>query len=290
MYATSTAFDRKMSEAVIGRVASIFPVDLDELKGEGRFIRRRSIVRAFALNTSTHAIPRIATAQTKHNRLFWTISLLIFTSIMLCFVITSIREYFEYPTRTLVSLVEDSRQRFAAITICSFSWICFDRFMEPFLKYMNERNLTNTNDTSMFSPARWQYLNDFFTDHVNRNLSVKEFFYSMEDLLINCSYNALRCTAADFVSFQTSLHGLCHTFNGKTNRIRNGSLYSVADNGGDGTLKLELYSRTYLQPPGLVDGRGFFSPAFATDRILSRCPQVLDSWCRSMIIERCLSL
>ena len=131
-YMKSTPFTREMSESIIDRVATIFPVDLKERKRGGEFARRRSIVREFALNTSTHAIPRIASAQTKHNRLFWTIALLVFTGVMLLFIITSFQEYFKYPTQTLVTLVEDSRQSFAAVTICSYSWIRFDRFMEPF--------------------------------------------------------------------------------------------------------------------------------------------------------------
>ena len=243
-----------MSESVIDRVATIFPVDLKERKRGGEFARRRSIVREFALNTSTHAIPRIASAQTKHNRLFWTIALLVFTGVMLLFIITSFQEYFKYPTQTLVTLVEDSRQSFAAVTICSYSWIRFDRFMEPFIKYTNERNLTNTNDTMAFSALRLEYLEDFVLDRLNRNEPMDEFFYSLRDLLIVCKYNRMDCSAADFVSFQTSHHGLCHTFNAKTNRIRNGSLLSTTDNGEDGILTLQLYSRIHAFIPQRLEG------------------------------------
>ena len=258
-----------MSDSVIDRVATIFPVDLEELKGEGRFARRRSIVREFALNTSTHAIPRIASAQTKHNRLFWTVCLLIFTGIMLYFIITSFQEYFKYPTQTLVSLVEDSSQSFAAVTICSFSWIRFDRFMEPFTKYTNERNLTDTNDTSVLTREQLQYIPEFFIDYVNRNQSVREFLYPMEELLIRCTYNSLNCTAADFVQFEASGHGLCHTFNGKADHIRNGSLYSATDNGEDGQLTLQLYSRSQPNVSGSLDGRVFlFSTRARLDALL----------------------
>ena len=243
-----------MSDSVIDRVATIFPVDLKELKRGGKFVRRRSIVREFALNTSTHGIPRIASAQTKHNRLFWTISLLIFTGVMLYFIVTSIQEYFEYPTQTLVSLVQDSGQSFAAVTICSYSSIRFDRFMEPFIQYTNERNLTDTNDTSVLTREQLQYTVDFFIDYVNRNQSVKEFLYPMEELLISCTYNSLNCTAADFVQFEASEHGLCHTFNGKANHIRNGSLFSATDYGKDGTLVLQLYSRSHPALPQSIAG------------------------------------
>ena len=257
-----------MSESVIDRVATIFPVDLKELKGEGRFARRRSIVREFALNTSTHAIPRIASAQTKHNRLFWTVCLLIFTGIMLYFIITSFQEYFEYPTQTLVSLVQDSGQAFAAVTICKFSPIRYDRFLEFYLNYTNERNLTNTSDITGLSVAQLQHVNDFFVHRLSRNESVKNFSYSMEELLMDCNYNGMKCSVADFVPFQTSTHG-CFTFNAKTNRIRNGSLHAATDNGEDGALLLRLYSHTNRFIPPSLDGRAF--PAWEKTESISFC-------------------
>ena len=244
-----------MPDSVIQRVATIFPINPEAVRGEAKFTRRRSIVREFALNTSTHGIPGIARGQTKHNRLFWTISWLIFTGILLFFVITSIKEYFEYPTQTRVSLVEDARQAFAAVTICSYSFIRFDRFIEPFIKYTNERNLTNTNDTSVLTPAQLQYAQEFFIDYANRNASVESFSYSMKELLISCAYNSLPCTAADFISFHAPNHGLCHTFNAKTDRIRNGSLFAATQNGDDGTLKLRLYSRSQQYVLSALEGR-----------------------------------
>ena len=45
--------------------------------------RRRSIIREFCLNTSTHALPSIARSESIHNRLFWSISFLAFLAIMI---------------------------------------------------------------------------------------------------------------------------------------------------------------------------------------------------------------
>ena len=105
-----------------------------------------------------------------------------------------------------------------------------------------------------FSALRLEYLEDFVLDRLNRNEPMDEFFYSLRDLLIVCKYNRMDCSAADFVSFQTSHHGLCHTFNAKTNRIRNGSLLSTTDNGEDGILTLQLYSRIHAFIPQRLEG------------------------------------
>ena len=247
---------QKMPDRIIEHVATIFPVDPDVLKGEATFARRRSIALEFALHTSTHGLPGIARAQTRHNRLFWTISLLIFTGIMLYFVVRSIQDYFRYPTQTLVSLVDDPEQPFAAVTICKYSAIRFDRFMEPFINYTNERNLTNTTDITVLSPAQFRYGQEFLVDHVNRNQSVEKYFYSLDELLIGCTYNSMNCSAADFVSFQTPTHR-CYTFNAKTDRIRNGSLYAATDNGEDGTLRLRLYSHSHQYVLNSIHGSIF---------------------------------
>ena len=101
-------------------------------------------------------------------------------------------------------------------------------------------------------------MNDFVLHRLNGNQSVDEFFYTIDELLIRCTYNRMNCSAADFVSFQTSHHGLCHTFNAKTNRIRNGSLFAATENGDDGVLKLHLYSHGNQNIPDTLDGRTLF--------------------------------
>ena len=50
--------------------------------------RRRSIV---------HGIPGIARSRSKLNGLFWSVSFLAFTRVMIYFVVQSIRNYFQYP-------------------------------------------------------------------------------------------------------------------------------------------------------------------------------------------------
>ena len=61
-----------------------------------RISRRRSIVREFALNTSSHGIPGIARSQSLFNRLFWTISLLSFSGILMYFVTESCATFLQW--------------------------------------------------------------------------------------------------------------------------------------------------------------------------------------------------
>ncbi|CAF5142835.1 unnamed protein product, partial [Rotaria sp. Silwood1] len=68
-----------MTDTTIKHIATVFPVDAEALKPDLKLHRRRSIIRDFSLNTSTHGIPGIARSQSIHNRIFWIVSTLVFT-------------------------------------------------------------------------------------------------------------------------------------------------------------------------------------------------------------------
>ncbi|CAF1316500.1 unnamed protein product [Rotaria sordida] len=140
-----------MTETTIKQLATVFPIDAKALEPDPKFRRRRSIIREFSLNTSTHGIPGIARSQNIHNRIFWIVSTLIFTGIMLFFIVESMKAYFNYPTQTSVSFIVERSQAFPAVSICNFSPIRFDNFIEPFLNFTKSRNLTYTNDTIYFT-------------------------------------------------------------------------------------------------------------------------------------------
>ena len=248
-----------MAESAIQRLGRIFTVDADGMKPEVKPPRRISIIRNFGLNTSTHGIPGIARSQSPQNRIFWTVSLVIYTGIMLYFVSQTIKTYFQYPTQTQVTIVEEWPQAFPAITICNYSPLRFDRFIGPFLDYTSKYNITGNNGTKTFSPLQATYIRDFFQYKLNRYESVEDAFYPLSSMLVRCVYNGMNCSSDDFVPFLSSYYGQCYTFNAKAHHIRNGSLFSVTDNGQAGILKLQLYSHGHQYVPFLSDGVGFIA-------------------------------
>jgi hypothetical protein len=202
-----------MTDTTISHIATVFPVNAEALKPDPRFHRRRSIVREFAINTSTNGIPGIAKSTSIHNRIFWTVSFLIFTGIMMYFLVENIIAYFGYPTQTSVSFLVQRSESFPAVTICNASPVRFNVFIEPFLNYTNSLNLTNTNDTSTITQIQANYIDGFIQLILNSNTSEKEFFFPLESMLLYCSYNGETCEATDFISFYSSVYGLCYTFN-----------------------------------------------------------------------------
>ncbi|CAF1603244.1 unnamed protein product [Adineta ricciae] len=236
--------------------STVSPSDSQESRMTVRSQRTRSIIREFSLNTSTHGIPGIARSESKHNRIFWSISLLIFTGAMTYFIVQAILAYFAYPTQTSISITHEWPQAFPAVTICNYAPLIYDRFIESFLNYTNSLQLTNTSDTTNFTIEQASYIQDYLTYKLNRNESLQDFFYPLDSMLISCSYNRLTCTAANFTWFISPSYGLCYTFNAKLKDSFGDTLKYNADNGENGKLELHLYIHQHQYVPYLSNGVG----------------------------------
>jgi hypothetical protein len=234
------------------RVSSVFVIGSGMIKARRKLGRRRSIIQQFGLNTSTHGIPGIARSESIHNRIFWSISFIVFTGVTLYFVIQGIRSYFEYSTQTSVNIISEWPQHFPAFTVCNLAPVRYDRFSEPFLNYTNTLNITDTNDTTSISLLQATYMGDFFQIKINRNESIDEFFFPLKSMLLKCVFNGYSCSAADFTSFTSSSYGLCHTFNAKLKNVEN-VRYSD-EYGGPGNLNLRFYVHSHQYVPYIREG------------------------------------
>lgn len=235
----------------------VVPIELDKREAwvaDAPRPRRRSILREFALSTSTHGLPGIARSQSKHNRIFWSISFFVFTGVMVYFVSSSTMAYFQYPTQTSVSIVVERSQAFPAVSICNYQPVLYDRLIGPFLDYTNARNLTNTTDTTNFTVVQAGYLRDFLQYEVNRNESMEKYFFPLESMLMECFYNDVRCSMNDFIQFTSSIYGSCYTFNAKLKGSNRSAVRRTTDFGGSGKLQLRLYTQSHLYTPYVAAG------------------------------------
>ena len=235
----------------------------------------RAIIRDFSHNTSSHGIPGIARSSSTVNRSYWILSTLTFTAIMIYFITEAIRAYFDYPTLTLVTIKETAIQPFAAVTLCNYSPLRYDRFIGPFFNYTNQLNMTNTTDPSNFTEEQSLYIRDFFQFKMNRNETLTDYFFPLKSMLLSCQYNGLHCSSKDFIQFVSSMYGYCYTFNAQAKTIRNSTLYTQTENGGLGFLELELYIHSHQYVPYMKNGRS------QLDLNIKPCTRSLTSrsWC-----------
>lgn len=254
-----------MPNETIEHVATVFPIDPEILKPHSKLKRTGSIIKEFGLNTSTHGIPSIARSETILNRIFWSISTLIFASIMTYFIVEAIIAYFQYPSQTSVSVIVEWPQAFPAVTICNYCPLRYDRFIGPYLNYLQMFNLTNITDINNlinitdinnFTYEQSLYIRDFLTYKLNQNETLYEYFYSLDIMLMSCNYNGISCSSANFTWFASASFGFCYTFNAKLKNaaVNDGIRYS-SDNGGYGLLELRLYAHQQLYVPYLSYGK-----------------------------------
>lgn len=160
---------------------------------------------------------------------------------MIYFVTKAILVYYNYPTQFNLDIVSEWPQYFPALTICNGSPLRFDKFIQSFLNYTNSRNVSSSNNTSTLSLLQAMYITDFLIDKINRNDTLESMFYPLSSMLYTCSYNSYPCSAADFISFTSSVYGLCYTFNAKIKNTSNDSVRYGNQYGGNGVLDLEFY-------------------------------------------------
>ena len=235
-------------------IDTIFIIDDKGMKTRRHYNRRRSIIREFALNTSTHGIPGIARSQSIHNTIFWSICCCAFTGITFYFVTQEILRYFEYSTHTSIDMIYEWPQYFPAFTVCNIAPVRYDRFIGPFMNYMTTLNFTYTNDTSSL---RTEYIGGFFQSKINQNESLDEFFFPLGAMLIKCVFNERPCSAVNFTPFISSSYGFCYTFNARSKNIRN-VLYSN-EYGGPGNLQLSFFIHNHQYVPHIREGQFIYS-------------------------------
>ena len=224
---------------------------MEEKKGP----RRRSIVREFCLNTSTHGLPGIARSETIHNRVFWSVSTAAFFGVAMYFVAQAIQAYFEYPSQTTVEMKFEWPVKFPAFSFCNGCSVRFDRTIEPFLEYAHERNLTVANTTESFTLEDAQHGREFMNALINRNQNLSQFFFPLSDTLIHCSFNSVPCNASDFTKFISANYGLCHTFNARLKNLPDGGIRDSNKDGEVGVLKMGLYLHSHQCIPYSTDGK-----------------------------------
>ena len=105
--------------------------------------RRRSIVLDYLIATSTHGLRSVGRAYSKINRFFWICAFTITFGIMSYFVISSVLQYFAYPTQTKVEIQLDRHMLFPAVTICSGNPFRYDTTNKSLVSYFYRLNSSN---------------------------------------------------------------------------------------------------------------------------------------------------
>ena len=213
--------------------------------------RRRSIVRHFLANSTIDGLKSIAEAYGPRATVFWCIAFLACLSVLLFFGTLKTKEYFEYHSKIDLGFLSDHRSTFPAFTICNSADLRSDRLNGPFIDYLYNRSLiTSKNYSQTLAPELDSEVFAFLLLLINdRGASQEElavFTYSLDAMLLSCSYNGETCNQSDFVWFFSNTYGSCYTFNAKRANQTKDELRKTTKNGGRGELNIQLYLHTQL--------------------------------------------
>ncbi|KAI6200799.1 DEgenerin Like [Aphelenchoides besseyi] len=180
------------------------------------------ILRDFGQWTSTHAVPHIAMADALWIAVFWTVVFIVALALTIYQVYTLIKNFVSYPV-VLNARLEYGTSNFPCISFCSANpWKLSEVAGTPLDGLVQAYNLQQTNDQYGFEApftmresiraARWTKL--MFEDLVALDeAGTINLGYTLNDLVISCSFVNEDCDMRAFESYYDATYGHCHIFN-----------------------------------------------------------------------------
>jgi hypothetical protein len=203
--------------------------------------RRRSIIVDYLLSASTHGLRSVGRAYSSCNRCLWIIVFTIALGLMLYFVVSSILQYFTYPTQTSTEIYLDRKMPFPAITVCNANPYRLDTMNASLVAFYYQLFPPNTAfDQNLANSLAIPLVVDLF----NRNQTEElwSIGFQLSDILLDCVYNGIECSNL-FTHSLTSALGNCFTFNWKVST----PLFTLADFGNT-VLVREALQMTFYVP------------------------------------------
>ena len=164
-------------------------------------------------------------------------------------VIQVFMSYFAYGVTTTTRTLFETPTLFPKVTICNVNWLTTE-YAYNFLNEIDETLSTlETNFADLSFNDSATLVNNIWSNTNNANYSektLKSLGHNLEDLLLSCSFNGVKCTADDFIWFFDVVYGNCYVFNLGFNRTGNPvKLKESSIAGSYYGLQLGMYTNFY---------------------------------------------
>lgn len=224
----------------------------NDIETKSLFKKIKKKFSVWASNSTFHGLPNIARSKNYVITIIWTLCLIISSCYCLYEIISVIKIYLNYPVIVDVQLVHESPTYFPAITICNLNQFNNKRSKNFIDQIINSYNLTNKNLNSIKYTQELNELLKREIKHLNLNEStLKLLGYTIDEMLISCSFNHLKCDVNDFEWFYDYNLGNCYIYNNKPSLLK-----SINKGGINHGLQLEFYvgnvnSSAYVTKTGI---------------------------------------
>ncbi|CAF0901340.1 unnamed protein product [Brachionus calyciflorus] len=191
-------------------------------------------VLSWCEKTTFHAVPNIATNEHIILKIMWSICLIASLGYCCRILTSSINDYYEYRVLTTFEIVQESSNLFPVITICNLNE--YDLSKNTNLLNMSNYLIENTDDKDLNPKETFEKIKKEFLKNANIT-ELEETRFKLNDMLISCNFNEIKCDLTDFTLIKNELYGNCYSFN----MAKNESIRSTSKYGPKYGLQMEFY-------------------------------------------------
>lgn len=191
-------------------------------------------------NSAAQAFLRLYYTSNNIIAFFWVLGLLLATSACSFFVIYALTEYYSYGVISNTRVYYEATSLFPKVTFCN---------LNPFTTKYAYELLNGMSYNSFLNKINYEF------DDLKKDLLT----HSLNDILLECSFNSDTCDSTDFFLENTPNYGPCYTFNGGLNSSGESVPLKTSLRGGPTNgLILTLYVNVYqkLLDDGYLSGLG----------------------------------
>lgn len=196
----------------------------------------------WSLNSTCHGLSNIVRSKIWIIKIMWTICFLV--SATYCFheVVVVIKMYLRYPVLVDIQLIHESPTIFPAITLCNLNQFNPTRSKYLTDRIINKHNLTFGNENAVEYTQKVSEQLKLEIKYMNLNESeLKSLGYTIDEMLLSCSFNQIKCDLNEFEWFYDYNLGNCYTYNNQKSLFNNLSFKEINKGGINHGLQLELY-------------------------------------------------
>lgn len=209
------------------------------------------IVKLFS-HSSIDGVPQIVTSRNRLQTCIWLLSFLCAVAYCASLIIDSVISYYNFDVVYDLSIVDTHQVEFPGITFCNVNLLDYTNvklkklmnrtdwpldLSEDFLTNLDRFNYTRQNMTNTLAEVAYSMTNIF---KINTNYSVG--FYSLNQMLISCTFNGRTCNTSYFITRPTRNYGVCYVFNTSAIYVTSGQNASKSARTGKAYgLNMELF-------------------------------------------------
>ncbi|ESN98358.1 hypothetical protein HELRODRAFT_177242 [Helobdella robusta] len=160
-----------------------------------------NLLESFEKNTTTHGVGTIALSTGRFKKIFWICFTFAATAVLIFNLYRQIQKYFDYSVSVGISIQHANDIDFPAITLCNIN---------PVKKSQFQRNYQTTTSAPVL-PKETFLKAELLTEILSN--SSKRFGYTLNDLVLNCTFAGSNCDPKYFFQFYNPIHGNCFVFN-----------------------------------------------------------------------------